>query len=63
MKRNKGQGKSRTLILTRTQVRLLDRLAIERIGIPGLLLMENAGKGAAYINWAFRLSGQRINEH
>ncbi len=32
--------------LTRAQVREVDRLAIEELGIPGLLLMENAGLGA-----------------
>lgn len=33
--------------LTRAQVRKLDQLAIDRYGIPGILLMENAGRGAA----------------
>src|SRR5262245_6205074 len=31
--------------LTRTQSREIDRRAIEELGIPGLLLMENAGRG------------------
>jgi NAD(P)H-hydrate epimerase len=31
--------------LTREQVRELDRCAIEEIGIPGMVLMENAGRG------------------
>ncbi len=34
-------------VLARETVRTLDRLAIETLGIPGLLLMENAGSGAA----------------
>jgi hydroxyethylthiazole kinase-like uncharacterized protein yjeF len=32
--------------LTRDQVRRLDRLAIDRYGMSGLVLMENAGRGA-----------------
>jgi ADP-dependent NAD(P)H-hydrate dehydratase / NAD(P)H-hydrate epimerase len=35
------------LFMTRTQMREYDRIAIEEIGIPGPLLMENAGGGAA----------------
>jgi len=35
------------MFLTRNQVREVDRLAIERIGIPGIVLMENAGRNAA----------------
>ncbi len=34
-------------ILTRAQVRELDRVTIETYGIPGVVLMENAGRGAA----------------
>lgn len=33
--------------LTRDQVRRIDRFAIERLGIPGVVLMENAGRNAA----------------
>ena len=35
--------------LTRTQVREIDRRAIEEYGMPGVVLMENAGRGAAEI--------------
>ena len=33
--------------LTRNQVRSIDRLAVEEFAIPSLVLMENAGRGAA----------------
>ena len=33
--------------ITRSQVRLVDRTAIEQLGIPGVVLMENAGINAA----------------
>ena len=33
--------------LTPTQCRAIDRLAIEQYGIPGVVLMENAGRGCA----------------
>jgi len=33
--------------LTRAQVREVDRIAIEEFGIPSVVLMENAGRGAA----------------
>lgn len=33
--------------LSRDQVRELDRLAIQEVGIPGLILMENAGRACA----------------
>ena len=35
--------------LSRQQVRGVDRLAIERYGIPGIVLMENASTGAARV--------------
>lgn len=34
-----------TLTLTRTQVRDVDRRAIDEYGLPGVVLMENAGRG------------------
>jgi NAD(P)H-hydrate epimerase len=33
--------------LTRDEVRAIDRRAIEELGLPGIVLMENAGRGAA----------------
>jgi NAD(P)H-hydrate epimerase len=33
--------------LTRDEVRDIDRRAIEELGLPGIVLMENAGRGAA----------------
>lgn len=35
--------------LTREQIRQIDRLAIEEYGMPGILLMENAGRNAAHV--------------
>lgn len=37
------------LILTRQQVRRIDQLAISEYGMPGVVLMENAGRSAAEI--------------
>ena len=36
-----------SLTLSCEHVRALDRLAVEHLGIPGVVLMENAGRGAA----------------
>jgi len=44
--------------LTREQVREMDRRAIEEFGIPGIILMENAGRAAALEAWSF-LGGDR----
>src|SRR5262245_66653409 len=37
------------MVLTRAQVREIDRRAIEEYGVPGVVLMENAGRGAAEV--------------
>ncbi|HUW82325.1 MAG TPA: NAD(P)H-hydrate epimerase [Phycisphaerae bacterium] len=39
---------SHQLSLSRDQVREIDRTAIEQIGIPGVVLMENAGRNTAW---------------
>lgn len=38
---------STNLVLTRDQVRACDGVAIEQFGVPGIVLMENAGSAAA----------------
>jgi NAD(P)H-hydrate epimerase len=43
--------------LTRDQVRELDRRAIQEYGVPGVVLMENAGRGAAEL--LMRLNPER----
>ena len=37
------------VFLSRDEVRALDRRAIEEYGMPGAVLMENAGRGAAEV--------------
>ena len=37
------------IVLTTAQVRNLDKRAIEEYGMPGVILMENAGRGAAQV--------------
>jgi NAD(P)H-hydrate epimerase len=44
--------------LTRTEVRELDRRAAEENGLPGLVLMENAGRGAADVLVAQGIHGR-----
>lgn len=45
MKMDQDQTEKRSL--SRDEVRTVDRKAIERYGLPGIVLMENAGQGAA----------------
>src|SRR5262245_50579153 len=47
-------------LLTRTQVRDLDRRAIAEYGLPGVVLMENAGRGAAELLQRLDTTGERI---
>jgi NAD(P)H-hydrate epimerase len=46
-----------TFTLTREQVRELDRRAIDGFGVPGVVLMENAGRGCAEL--LMRLNPER----
>src|SRR6266550_3983247 len=47
-----------TVRLTRRQVRAVDRRAIEVYGVPGIVLMENAARGAAEVAW--EMLGQNV---
>lgn len=44
-------------VLTRDQVRRIDSIAIHEWGIPGLLLMENAGRGVADVMCSLGIDG------
>ena len=46
------------MTLTREQSRSVDRLAIERFGMSGLVLMENAGRGCAELLQQLGVSGR-----
>jgi len=48
------------LVLSRAQVREVDRRAIEEIGIPGIVLMENAGRNAAALIAAWVDASDRV---
>ncbi len=37
----------RCVVMTRAEVRAFDRWAINTLGIPGVVLMENAGRSCA----------------
>ena len=43
--------------LTRAEVREVDRLAIEEYGLPGIVLMENAGRNAAQLLHGLGIGG------
>jgi NAD(P)H-hydrate epimerase len=45
------------MFLSRDEVRALDRRAIEEFGVPGVVLMENAGRGAAELLRKLGVSG------
>jgi NAD(P)H-hydrate epimerase len=46
--------------LSREQLRELDRRAIEEFGVPGVVLMENAGRGAAELLLALGAKGSVV---
>jgi NAD(P)H-hydrate epimerase len=45
------------MFLTRDEARELDRRAVEEFGVPGLVLMENAGRGMAELLLALGFQG------
>jgi NAD(P)H-hydrate epimerase len=45
------------MFLTRDEVRAIDRRAIEEFGVPGVVLMENAGRGTAELLRALGVKG------
>src|SRR5215813_2162731 len=49
-----------TMILTRDQVRELDRRAIKEFGVPGVVLMENAGRGMAELLRSLNINGRVV---
>jgi NAD(P)H-hydrate epimerase len=49
-----------TFTLSRTAVRELDRRAIHEYGVPGVVLMENAGRGAAELLVRLNPDRQRV---
>jgi len=49
-----------SIVLSREQVRRLDRWAIERYGFSGLVLMENAGRGVADVLQRLGIAGRVV---
>jgi len=49
-----------TTFLSRAEVRELDRRAIEEYGVPGVVLIENAGRGAAEVLLRLGVHGRVI---
>ena len=47
--RNTKPNPMATKILTAKQMREIDRLSTEKLGIPGLVLMENAGRNVFHL--------------
>jgi NAD(P)H-hydrate epimerase len=49
-----------TTILTRDEARALDRRAIDEAGVPGVVLMENAGRGCAELLRTLGIQGRVV---
>src|SRR5918911_70384 len=45
------------MLLTRAEARALDRRAMDEFGVPGIVLMENAGRGMADLLRALGVGG------
>ncbi len=48
------------MFLSREEVRALDRRAIEEFGVPGVVLMENAGRGTAELLISLGIRGKVV---
>jgi NAD(P)H-hydrate epimerase len=48
------------MLLSRDEVRAIDRRAIEEFGVPGVVLMENAGRGTAELLLALGVAGSVV---
>src|SRR4051794_35332875 len=48
------------MLLTRQQARDLDRLVMEQYGVPGVVLMENAGRGMAELLLSLGVRGEVV---
>src|SRR5919201_4176117 len=51
------RGGPHTMLLTRAEARELDRRAMDEFGVPGVVLMENAGRGMAVLLRALGVQG------
>lgn len=48
------------MLLSRDEVRAIDRRAVEEFGVPSIVLMENAGRGAADVLLSLGASGRPV---
>ena len=46
--------------MSRAEVRAVDQIAIEKFGVPGIVLMENAGRGAAECLLSLGVTGRVV---